>query len=84
MSVASRWLSLTTADVASLIEQIAEIEARIFAYPFPGYGSLYRKRELEEEPNIPLSVEDFCIGPIAARQFWHGDRSSTKIDRGPC
>ncbi|OJZ84425.1 hypothetical protein ASPFODRAFT_34687 [Aspergillus luchuensis CBS 106.47] len=78
-----RWLSLTSADVASLMKQIAEIEARIFAYPFPGYGSLYRKRELEEEPNIPLSVEDFCIGPIAARQFWHGDRSNTKIDRGP-
>ncbi|PYH34740.1 aminoglycoside phosphotransferase family protein [Aspergillus neoniger CBS 115656] len=70
VSVASRWLSLTTADVASLMKQIAEIEARIFAYPFTGYGSLYRKRELEEELIIPLS-------------FWHGDRSNTKIDRGP-
>ncbi|RAH53007.1 mitochondria protein Fmp29 [Aspergillus piperis CBS 112811] len=28
-------------------------------------------------------LQDFCIGPIAARQFWHGDRSNTKIDRGP-
>ncbi|PYH72717.1 mitochondria protein Fmp29 [Aspergillus vadensis CBS 113365] len=27
-------------------------------------------------------LQDFCIGPIAARQFWHGDRSNTKIDRG--
>ncbi|GFN11037.1 aminoglycoside phosphotransferase family protein [Aspergillus tubingensis] len=83
VSVASRWLSLTTADVASLMKQIAEIEAKIFAYQFPGYGSLYRKRDLERGPKIPLSIEDFCIGPIAARQFWHGDRSNTKIDRGP-
>ncbi|PYH58589.1 aminoglycoside phosphotransferase family protein [Aspergillus niger CBS 101883] len=67
VSLASRWLSLTTGEIAA-------IEQKLFAHSFPGYGSLYHRRDLQG---------DYCIGPISARQFWHGDRNETKIDRGP-
>nr|XP_003188904.1 mitochondria protein Fmp29 [Aspergillus niger CBS 513.88] len=56
---------------------------KLFAHSFPGYGSLYHRRDLQGDLQIPLPLEDYCIGPISARQFWHGDRSATKIDRGP-
>ncbi|CAG8018510.1 unnamed protein product [Penicillium salamii] len=49
---------------------------------FPAYGSLYHKKDLDGESRISI-VEDFCIGPVSARQFWHGERSNMKIDCGP-
>ncbi|PYI28637.1 kinase-like protein [Aspergillus indologenus CBS 114.80] len=83
VSLASRWLSLTTEEVKSVMKQIAEMEQRMFTHPFPGHGSLYHQKDVKGEMQIPISVQDFCIGPVAARQFWHGDRTKTKIDRGP-
>ncbi|PWY82151.1 hypothetical protein BO70DRAFT_291572 [Aspergillus heteromorphus CBS 117.55] len=83
VSLASRWSSLTSDEVKNVMKQIAQMEEKVFTYSFPGYGSLYRTGDIEGEKQIPLAVEDFCIGPIAARQFWHGDRSNTRIDRGP-
>ncbi|GLA56039.1 hypothetical protein AnigIFM63604_004097, partial [Aspergillus niger] len=83
VSLASRWLSLTTEEVKSVMKQVAEIEHRTFTHSFPGYGSLYRGKDIKGEVQIPTSVEDFCIGPVAARQFWHGDRNEINIDRGP-
>lgn len=84
VSLASRWLSLATGEVKDIMTQIAAIEQKLFAHSFPGYGSLYHRRDLQGDLQIPLPLEDYCIGPISARQFWHGDRSATKIDRGPC
>ncbi|RAK99646.1 aminoglycoside phosphotransferase family protein [Aspergillus ibericus CBS 121593] len=83
VSLASRWLSLTTEEVKSVMKQIVEMEQRVFAYPLPGYGSLYRQKDIQGEMQIPIPVEDFYIGPVATRQFWHGDRNKTKVDRGP-
>ena len=83
-SLWSRWLSLTTEEVKHVMTQIAEMEHRIFSFPFPAYGSLYHRRDLNDESQIALQVEDFSIGPIAGRQFWHGERRQMKLDRGPC
>lgn len=63
--------------------QIADMEREIFDLDLPAYGSLYHRKDLHQETQIPL-VEDFCIGSVSARQFWHGERSRAKIDRGPC
>ncbi|CAP99407.1 Altered inheritance of mitochondria protein [Penicillium chrysogenum] len=81
-SLSSRWLSLTTDETKDIMTQIADIERKIFDFHFPAYGSLYHKKDLAGETQIPI-VEDFCIGPVSARQFWHGERSKTEIDRGP-
>ncbi|KAJ9273664.1 hypothetical protein DTO212C5_298 [Paecilomyces variotii] len=81
-SLASRWLSLTTDEVKDVMAQIADIERKIFDFRFPAYGSLYYKKDLDAETQIP-TIENFVIGPVSARQFWHGERSKTEIDRGP-
>ena len=82
-SLSSRWLSLTTEEVKEIMTQIANMERKIFDFHFPAYGCLFHKKDLGEETQIPI-VEDFCIGPVSARQFWHGERRKTEIDRGPC
>lgn len=66
-----------------IMTQIADMESKIFDFHFPAYGSLYHEKDLDGQPQIPV-VEDFSIGPVSARQFWHGERSTTGIDRGPC
>jgi len=39
-SLASRWLSLSTAEVKEVMTQIVEVEQKIFSFRFPAYGSL--------------------------------------------
>lgn len=82
-SLYSRWLDLSTAEVADIMKQIAEIEKKIFDFDFPACGSLYHAKDIEGEMQIPID-RDFCIGPVSARQFWHDERSGMDIDRGPC
>lgn len=82
-SLSSRWLSLTTDEVKDVMTQIADMERKIFDLYFPAYGSLYYKKDLDGGTQVPI-VENFVIGPVSARQFWHGERSKTEIDRGPC
>ncbi|KAJ5631942.1 hypothetical protein N7490_008281 [Penicillium lividum] len=81
-SLSSRWLSLTTDEVKEIMTQIADMERTIFDFHFPAYGCLYHKKDLCRETQIPI-LEDYCIGPVSARQFWHGERSKLEIDRGP-
>ena len=82
-SLSSRWLSLTSDEIKDIIIQIADIERKIFNFHFPTYRSLDHKMDLDGETQI-LIIEDFYIGPVAARQFWHGERSKMEVDRGPC
>lgn len=67
-SLASRWLSLIT-EVKDIMTQIAEIEQKIFSFRFPGYGSLYYRRDIQQESNLKTYARDFCIRPVARRQF---------------
>ncbi|KAL2860957.1 uncharacterized protein BJX67DRAFT_375653 [Aspergillus lucknowensis] len=69
--------------VKDVMTQIADMERKIFDFQFPAYGSLYYNNDLDGESQIPV-VEIFGIGPVSARQFWHGERSTTTVDRGPC
>ncbi|QVM12716.1 hypothetical protein D8B26_007334 [Coccidioides posadasii str. Silveira] len=68
----SRWLLLTTDEVKNVMTQIADMERKIFDFHFPAYGSLYYKKDLDGETQIP-TMENFVIGPVSARQFWHGE-----------
>ncbi|OGM48773.1 hypothetical protein ABOM_003006 [Aspergillus bombycis] len=82
-SLASRWPTLETEEMKIIMKQLAQIERNISSFSFPGYGSLYRKNDIAGETQIPIEVEGFCIGPVAARQFWHGERNQMDLDRGP-
>lgn len=77
-SRASRWLSLSTKELAEVIEKIVDIESRLFSARFSEHGSLYYKEDLKEEvrenkPNeqndVNLLSDQFDIGPIANRSF---------------
>ncbi|KAJ5927863.1 kinase-like domain-containing protein [Penicillium verhagenii] len=53
-SLASRWLSLTTEEVKDVMTEIADIGRKIFDFHFPAYGSLYYKKDLDGETQIPI------------------------------
>ena len=92
-SLASRWLSLSTKELAEVIKQIVDIEARLFSAHFSEYGGLYYNNDLEEEvrenklnksDDLDFPGDQFGIGPIANRSFWTEERNQMAIDRGPC
>lgn len=84
-SLASRWLSLSTAEMKDVLTQLVKIEKRIFSYKFPAYGSLYYKRDVAGVPHTAIpQLEQFCVGPIAKRQFYFDERKEMELDRGPC
>ncbi|EAW07591.1 phosphotransferase enzyme family protein [Aspergillus clavatus NRRL 1] len=82
-SLASRWFSLSAKEVTHIMAQLAQFEKKIFSFPFPGYGSLYHSRDIQGESQMPLGTDDYCIGPVAKRQFWHDERGQMDLDRGP-
>lgn len=86
-NLASRWLSLSTAEVKEIMSQIVDIEEKLFSFTFPAYGSLYYRRDVPEVFQISVIAEksgNFCVGPISKRQFWHGERETMQVDHGPC
>ena len=92
-SLASCWLSLSTKELAEIIEQIVDIDSRLFSAPFSGHGSLYYKENLEEklrenkrneQTGVDLLSDRFSIGPIATRLFWIEERSKMALACGPC
>ena len=92
-SLSSRWLSLSTGELAEVIKQVVDIETRLFSARFSRHGSLYYKKDLEEKfrednPNESndgnILADRFCVGPVATRSFWAEERGQMKLDRGPC
>ena len=83
-SLASRWLSLSTAELKDVLKQVVEVERKIFSHRFPAYGSLYHKDDLAEASRIDLPTSGYCLGPTAKRQFWYDERAQLSSDRGPC
>lgn len=88
-SLGSRWMSLSTAELAEVVRQIVDIESRLFSARFSKHGSLYYTEDLDEkfreEPNnVDILSDRFCIGPVVNRSFWTEKRSQMILDRGPC
>ena len=91
-SLSSQLLSLSTGELAKVIEQIVDMESRLFSTRFPKHGSLYYKEDVEERfrEDMPYQPTDgdlsarFCVGPLATRSFWAEERCKMALDRGPC
>ena len=91
-SLASRWSSLSTKELAEVMQNIVDIEHRLFTACYSEYGSVYYKEDLGEVcNNIPSEQNgvhpadnQFVIGPTANRSFWTEERSQMTLDRGPC
>ncbi|KAJ9400232.1 hypothetical protein DTO282F9_3002 [Paecilomyces variotii] len=80
------WYSMTPKEQHKIMKQIVEWEARLMSLEFPAYGSLYYRRDLPSERNVPLSSQEdveFCVGPITHYSWWHDERSTLNIGRGP-
>ncbi|PWY83761.1 hypothetical protein BO94DRAFT_557614 [Aspergillus sclerotioniger CBS 115572] len=82
------WYSMTQNERRSIMKQIIEWETRLTSLKFPAYGSLYYRKDLPSEENVPLpkvNEQDagFYMGPITHYKWWLGERSTLKIDRGP-
>ncbi|PLN86244.1 protein kinase-like protein [Aspergillus taichungensis] len=76
------WFSMTPKEMQKVMMQVVEWEARLFRLEFPACGSIYYRSDIPGEKMVPLSGE-FCVGPTAHYSWWHGERASLDIDRGP-
>ncbi len=92
-SLAERWDTLSEADLADVMKQVATIESELMKLSLPAYGSLFYQDDVEAHGQVAFQktasnpnhlLGRMCIGPVANSAFWHGERQSLNIDRGPC
>ncbi|KAH7406540.1 kinase-like domain-containing protein [Phaeosphaeria sp. MPI-PUGE-AT-0046c] len=89
------WDEMELRDKLKIVDDIVAIERKFLSLSFTSYGNLYfahdafpgcEKAEIvgEMPQSVKSSVESrFVIGPVVDRDFWHRERSSMGIDRGP-
>ncbi|KAI5860273.1 protein kinase subdomain-containing protein PKL/CAK/Fmp29 [Durotheca rogersii] len=84
------WPDLNELAVSRLIEQIVELEAKTMSMRFPVGGGLYYTDDLKLPAlitqSVPLSDEQFCVGPDMGKSWWfnpkvnHRHRNRTFAD----
>lgn len=78
------WWSLSGKQRLTVINQLVQVEAKMFQSPLPSYGSLFFSGFLPEKDVTRASNPNWCIGPDVNPSFWHDRRQDLKFDRGPC
>jgi hypothetical protein len=89
MTVGDIWFALSFKERYKVVEQIVQLEKKLFSLQLPANGSIYFPHDLSEHErsqSFLLSVQghEFCIGPMAHYSWWHGERGLLECDRGPC
>lgn len=75
--------------------ELKDIEKRLLDIQFSGYGAIYFAHDISEKQRLPIALAteankphstdtEFCLGPMARRDFYQAERISMDIDRGPC
>ncbi|KAF2235720.1 hypothetical protein EV356DRAFT_522818 [Viridothelium virens] len=89
------WDEMELYDKLKIVDDIVSIEKKFLSHSFTRYGSLYfaedtfpgcEKAEITGDLSQSLKEEvgnRFVIGPVVDREFWHRERASMHIDRGP-
>ncbi|KIJ14019.1 hypothetical protein PAXINDRAFT_79920 [Paxillus involutus ATCC 200175] len=87
------WGDLPRREQSMFAKTLGEWERRLLELKFTHYGSLYYKDDVPAPLHAPTLLEgispddelnsQFCIGPIARRDFWEAEREGMDIDRGP-
>ncbi|PPQ73152.1 hypothetical protein CVT26_014818 [Gymnopilus dilepis] len=83
------FMEVKEADLASVLRQIVQLESRMMSISFPAGGSLYYADDLKKISGrttgvqLPLTDEQFCVGPDTRLHMWFGRRSQLDVDRGP-
>ncbi|KAI9699844.1 MAG: Phosphotransferase enzyme [Bogoriella megaspora] len=90
------WDNLELHTKLKIVDDIIAIEKKFLSLSFTRYGNLYFKRDAfrgcqkaEITGDLPQSLKKevenvFVIGPVVDRDFWHRERATMDIDRGPC
>ena len=83
------WFSLSFKERYKVVEQIVQLERKLFSLQIPASGSIYFPNDLtEEERSLSAPFQshghEYCIGPLTHYSWWHRGRSSIECDRGPC
>lgn len=83
------WYSMTESQRLKAVFEVVKLEALLVSIDLPASGSIYYKRDLPSGANYADikaagTVGTFCIGPDAHYKWWHNERSSLPIERGPC
>lgn len=83
------WFTMSERDRIKVLSGIVDIEAKLFALKFPASGSLYYDEDLPSNMDrVPCQFENIakstCIGPDTSLKFWHEERSTMDVPRGPC
>ncbi|KAF2461968.1 kinase-like domain-containing protein [Lineolata rhizophorae] len=84
------WEGLQYIDKLTVIENVTELEAWLFAIEFPASGSIYNQQDLESPSQrveipwvISKSGQPFCVGPDTRPHLWRGRRHILESNRGP-
>ncbi|KAK2857310.1 hypothetical protein FQN49_004829 [Arthroderma sp. PD_2] len=82
-----RWFTIGNKTRVKIMKQIVEAETRFMSISLPASGSLYYRKDLASETNIPLTEQtasdEIVVGPIAQYEWWYQERASLDADRGP-
>ncbi|KIJ60544.1 hypothetical protein HYDPIDRAFT_98464, partial [Hydnomerulius pinastri MD-312] len=87
------WSGLPRGERGMFAKTLGECKRRLLELEFTHYGSLYYKNDVPPSLRAPTLLQgispndelnsEFCIGPIARRDFWEAERETMDIDRGP-
>ncbi|CEL11211.1 hypothetical protein ASPCAL14314 [Aspergillus calidoustus] len=91
----SVWSDLSLEQRVAIMKDLVSLEKKMSSASFSRYGSLYYTSEnipgaksVEVQGNVSVDLRNaatrqFCLGPIAEREWWRGERATMDIDRGP-
>nr|POE76201.1 altered inheritance of mitochondria protein 9, mitochondrial [Quercus suber] len=84
------WYDLGEKARIAVVENLVDIESRLFSLDFPASGSLFYTRDLDAKWNgvsmtteTPCSKDSFSIGPDLTLILWYGRRQKLRTFRGP-
>ncbi|KAF1840944.1 uncharacterized protein K460DRAFT_347404 [Cucurbitaria berberidis CBS 394.84] len=89
------WDVMELHNKLKIVDDIVAIERKFLSLSFTRYGNLYFAKDAfpgcekaELVGDVPQSLrklvaDRFVIGPVVDRGFWHRERASMSIDRGP-
>ncbi|KAJ5156966.1 uncharacterized protein N7482_008066 [Penicillium canariense] len=89
------WDELSPDLKLSIMREVVSIESKMLSVSFSHFGSIYFASDAvegavpaqvtsEASPELKEKIyEKFSIGPTVDRDFWHKQRSSMDISRGP-
>ncbi|KAJ4304590.1 hypothetical protein N0V90_000116 [Kalmusia sp. IMI 367209] len=89
------WNKMENNRKLRIFDSLIDVERKFLSVSFARYGNLYFTQDAfsgcekaEIQGDVTQSMKEdvakrFVIGPVVDRTFWHRERASMEIDRGP-